>query len=281
MVSSIFKEKNLKLLLVSLGIFCGSLVFINLPIYKEEIKLADSTVAALVYADSNTFEDVEAEVVFTDVQKMSEYALMDTLSVDNSILEKNISEMGNLYVDVMSEVGNEYIKEVEARRAEEQRRLEEEKRKQEEAEKIRLSNAIEVKGSAILSYNPFVKSMISVDEYNKILSGTGLEGCGQSFYNMEQTYNVNGLFAVAVAFHESGYGKYKANTNNFYGMRGNNGWMSFSSPDANIQYFGQLMNKSLYKGKSIDGIGAVYCPGTSSSWASAVRSMMYNSFAKI
>ena len=158
----------------------------------------------------------------------------------------------------------------------------EEKLKEEiKKEQNRKSQAVEIKGNAVLSYNPFIKSGLTVEQYNKILKGTGLEGCGQSFYTMEETYSVNGLFAIGVAFHESGYGKHKANTNNFYGMRGNSGWMSFESPDANIQYFGKLMNKSLYKGKSIENIGKVYCPGTYLHWAEAIKSMMKSSFNKI
>lgn len=278
MVITILGNKNVKMLLLGVGFLVSGLVIVNTPFYQEEIKLSDTTIESVVYADSNTFDGVEADVVFTDIGNES---VSDDTVIDNSVLEDNIADIERLYIDVMSDVGNEFIKETEARLAEEQRKREEAERAAKLAEEKRLSNAVELKGSSMLSYNPFVKSMISVEEYDRILSGTGLEGCGQSFYNMEQTYNVNGLFAVAVAFHESGYGRYKANTNNFYGMRGSSGWMSFSSPDANIQYFGELMNKSLYYGKSIDSIGAVYCPGTSASWAIAVRSMMRNSFAKI
>lgn len=242
--------------------------------------MEEHTAQAIIYADSNTIESgsISAKVVFDGVPEEDK---IEQERVDTKVLESNIELIEKSTQDSIVSAYNAYVEEQERKRVEEElaRQREEEARKK--AEAARLAQATEVKGSAILSYNPFVKSGLSVEQYNIILSGTGLEGCGQSYYNMEQTYGVNGLFAIGVAFHESGYGRHRANTNNFYGMRGNSGWMSFSSPDENIQYFGKLMNKSLYKGKSIDGIGSVYCPGTSSSWASAVRSMMKSSFAKI
>ena len=153
--------------------------------------------------------------------------------------------------------------------------------KQAKARAVKMANVTEVKDNAMLSYDPFFKSELTPEQFNKILAGTALEGCGESYYKMENTYNVNGIFAISVAFHESGYGKYRANTNNFYGMRSNKGWMAFESPDANIQYFGELMNKKWYAGKSIDNIAKTYCPPTHQHWASAIKSMMKNCWDKI
>ena len=155
-------------------------------------------------------------------------------------------------------------------------------KRQENAERMsRLQEAEAVKGNAMLSYNPFFKSGLSVSQFNKILEGTGLEGNGESYYKMENEYGVNGIFAISVAFHESGYGKYRANSNNFYGMRSSKGWMKFESPDANIQYFGELMQRKWYYGKDITGIAKVYCPDTYTSWAAGIKSMMRNCWEKI
>jgi hypothetical protein len=101
---------------------------------------------------------------------------------------------------------------------------------------------------AIFTHNPFQKSNLSVEQLNRALANTGLQGQGQAFYDMEHQYNINALFAVAVACHESANGYKTANRNNFFGMRGSKGWMAFSSSYDNIMYFGQLMNKSSYYG---------------------------------
>lgn len=224
--------------------------------HKENIKMTSHTINQLVFADSTTVESVEASVVFSLSDANAEgYSQLDNLE---TTIQTAISNASNVYIE------------------EQEKKLEEEKQRQLEEERLRL-----LATQAKLSYNPFEKCNLTVEQYNKILKGTGLEGCGQSYYAMEETYGVNGLFAISVAFHESGYGKHRANTNNFYGMRGNNGWMSFSTPDANIQYFGKLMNKSLYFEKSIVDIGKIYCPGTYNSWASAVKSLMKESFNKI
>lgn len=132
-----------------------------------------------------------------------------------------------------------------------------------------------------INYNPFEVTNLSIEDFNEILAGTALSGYGESYYLLEKDYGINGVFAISVAFHESGYGKYRANTNNFYGMKGNNGWMAFESPHSNIQYFGKLMNKNLYYGKSIINIGKVYCPNTYSSWANAVTGIMNECYNKI
>lgn len=137
-------------------------------------------------------------------------------------------------------------------------------------------------GDAILTYNVYQKSNLTVEQFNQMLAGTKLAGCGQSYYNMENTYNVNGVFAVALACHESGNGYHTANTHNYYGMRAaSGGWKSFSSADANIMYFGQYITGKMYYGKSIENIGKTYCPGTWSSWASAVKRHMNEKWNKI
>ena len=130
----------------------------------------------------------------------------------------------------------------------------------------------------IFTYNVFQRSNLTVYQLNTILAGTGLAGYGQSFYEMEQTYGVNALFALSVGAHESANFYRPANTNNYFGFRGNRGWMSFSSPDACIMYFGKLMNTKLYYGKSIEQIGLVYCDV---GWARHVRGHMAEKWVKL
>lgn len=131
---------------------------------------------------------------------------------------------------------------------------------------------------AVFTYYPFQKSNLTVEQLNKILVGTGLAGYGYAFRNMEDTYGVNALFCIAVGAHESANFYKTANWNNYFGFRGNRGWMSFSSPDACIMYFGQLMTTRLYYGKTIDQIAPIYCDG---SWSGYVRSHMNEKWSKL
>ena len=237
----------------------------KLATVDESIEFDSSTMMSIVYADSDAMEisEVQADFCFND-------EFVDNLE---SSIGVALTETGHAFLDESLEKQERAIKEAE-----------EKAKREEELKKYYASfsdSIVKEKDGAVFTYNPFIKSNLSVEQYNKILAGTGLAGCGESYYNMEQTYGVNGLFALSVACLESGYGKHRANTNNFYGMRSSKGWMSFESPDANIQYFGQLMNKSLYKGKDILSIGATYCPGTHVDWATKVKSIMSNSFNKL
>lgn len=131
---------------------------------------------------------------------------------------------------------------------------------------------------ARFTYSVFTKSNLSVEQLNMILSGTGLAGYGQSFYDMEQTYGVNSLFAIAVGSHESGNFYKTANTHNYFGFRGNRGWIKFNSPNDCINYFGNLMNNRLYYGKSIEQVAVIYC---NPSWSKYVKAHMYEKWQKV
>ena len=125
-----------------------------------------------------------------------------------------------------------------------------------------------------ITMDAFTKTNIKSEDLEKILS-KGLCGYGQAFYNMEQKYGVNSVFAISVAELESGYGTSYAfrNKNNAFGIGSGK---YFSSVEAGIEYFGQLMNKSLYYGKSIDRIGSIYCVG--GNWANKVKSLMRTNY---
>lgn len=220
----------------------------------ESINLSELTAFNIVYADNNTIED-------------------DNLCISVGLNDSLLIHLEETMQNAIKKSNEEYRLE--------QKKIQEEMRRAEELKKYYDSvkdSIIAEKDNAIFTYNPYIKSNLSIEQYNIILKGTGLEGCGESYYNMEQTYNINGLFALSVACQESGFGRYLSNKNNFYGMRNSKGWMSFESPDANIQYFGELMNKSLYYGKDIYGIAATYCPGTDEHWASCVMSLMKRNF---
>lgn len=126
-----------------------------------------------------------------------------------------------------------------------------------------------------ITMNPFQKTNLSPTELNEVLS-KGLSGYGQAFYDMEQKYGVNSIFAISVAQLESGSGTSSAfrNKNNAFGVGPGK---YFNSVEAGVDYFGQLMNKPVYYGKSIDRIGAIYCVG--GNWAYKVKGLMRSNYA--
>lgn len=127
------------------------------------------------------------------------------------------------------------------------------------------------------SRNPFVKTNLAPSELEKCLS-KGLKGYGYAFYQMEQTYGVNAIFAISVAELESGSGTSSAfrNKNNAFGIGPGK---YFNSVQEGINYFGQLMNKSLYKGKTITQIGSIYCVG--GNWANKIKNLIEQNYQQL
>lgn len=121
-----------------------------------------------------------------------------------------------------------------------------------------------------LTYDVYQKTNLSVEEFNKVLANTALAGQGESFKALEDEFGVNGIFAIAVSIAEAGWDGRQANKNNFYGMRGANGYLSFNTPKDNILYFGELITKSAYKGKTLKTFAKIYCPPRHKKWHSDV-----------
>lgn len=121
-----------------------------------------------------------------------------------------------------------------------------------------------------LTYDVYQKTNLSVEEFNKALAKTALAGQGESFKALEDEFGVNGIFAIAVSIAEAGWDGRQANKNNFYGMRGANGYLSFNTPKDNILYFGELITKSAYKGKTLKTFAKIYCPPRHKKWHSDV-----------
>lgn len=125
--------------------------------------------------------------------------------------------------------------------------------------------------------SPFLRSGFSPEELEKCLD-KGLKGYGQAFFDMERKYGVNAVFAISVAELESGNGTSSAfkNKHNAFGIGPGK---YFNNVEESIDYFGKLMNKSIYKNKSIDAIGSIYCVG--GNWANKVKSLFYSNYTQI
>jgi beta-N-acetylglucosaminidase len=153
-------------------------------------------------------------------------------------------------------------------------------------EKLKAEKELAIKNADMYSAGinikyPFYITHTTVEEYNYILKGSHLEGYGYCFKKIEDEYGVNGLFAISVATQESGLGRSALgqNKNNFYGIRGGgSSWAQFDSIEAGIVYFGKLMNKSWYFGKTISEIAPIYC---NEEWGSKVSRIISLYVSKI
>lgn len=125
----------------------------------------------------------------------------------------------------------------------------------------------------------FTNSGLTEEAFNVMLDGSDLAGHGSDLVELERTYGINGVYALAVANTESGLGSSKLAKNkcNYFGMLG----CSYATPKEGILAFGALMTKTAYKDKSLDAIAKIYCPPTSSQWAAAVRSSMTKFWDKL
>ncbi len=103
-------------------------------------------------------------------------------------------------------------------------------------------------------------------QINSILRG-GLKGKGSLFIKYGNTYKVSPKIAAAIALNESGGSSRLSRTkNNYFGLMGRRGPMSFSSTEECISFFFKKISTN-YHGKklyTIAQIQRVYCPSPQS-----------------
>ncbi len=126
-----------------------------------------------------------------------------------------------------------------------------------------------------VSFNPDnlrEKSDIKLDQIEDILSGTAFESYAYIFIEAEQTYDVNALFLVALAAHESGWGKSRLATekNNLTGFTAYNYdpyncGTTFRSPEDSIMTTASKISENYlteggkyYNGYSVEGVNTRY-----------------------
>lgn len=88
-----------------------------------------------------------------------------------------------------------------------------------------------------------------------------LRGCGKYFIECQRKYGINAEFLAAIAIHESANGSSKiAKTKkNFFGMRGKNGYLSFSTKKECIECAAKNLTKKngYYFGRGRYTIGSI------------------------
>lgn len=95
----------------------------------------------------------------------------------------------------------------------------------------------------------------------KLVTRYKLVGTEKKLYQMEQDYNLNCLFLLGVASHESAYGTSQFHKNNVCGY----GYSDYDSIDDCLDIVGRVLAKNYldpdgpyYKGKTIDSVNKTY-----------------------
>ena len=95
----------------------------------------------------------------------------------------------------------------------------------------------------------------------KLVTRSGLVGLEEKLYQMEQDYDLNCLFLLGIASHESAYGTSQFHPNNICGY----GYSGFSSKEECLDTVGRALAKyyltpggAHYKGTTIDAVNRTY-----------------------
>ena len=88
------------------------------------------------------------------------------------------------------------------------------------------------------------KSEVTTEQLDAKLDNK-LAGTGHYFIEAQEKYGINAEFLAAIAIHESGNGSSAAarRKNNFFGLMGKRGQLSFSSPQECIDYAARTLTK--------------------------------------
>lgn len=122
------------------------------------------------------------------------------------------------------------------------------------------------------------KSEITAEQLDAKLDNR-LEGTGRYFIEAQEKYGINAEFLVAIAIHESNNGASSAarRKNNFFGLMGKRGQLSFDTPQECIEAAAKNLTKpgGYYFGKgryTISSIGKRYA--SDRKWSTRIVAVM-------
>ena len=128
------------------------------------------------------------------------------------------------------------------------------------------------------NYDVRTKSDITAAQLDAKLENR-LKGCGQYFIDAQEKYGINAEFLAAIAIHESGNGSSAAarRKNNFFGLMGKRGQLSFDTPQECIECAAKTLTKpgGYYFGRgryTISSIGKRYA--SDKKWSKRVVATM-------
>ncbi|GIO34396.1 hypothetical protein J2TS6_55370 [Paenibacillus albilobatus] len=133
-------------------------------------------------------------------------------------------------------------------------------------------------------------SGLEAQHIKELLRGTGLAGHGleEAVLEIEEKYDINAYFTIAVMKLESGNGRSKLATrkNNLFGLNAtggsNNKAFYFKSKEDCVEKFGQLISKNyVNKGyTTVEKVAKKYCPANPE-WPRLVKGIMNSDYKKI
>ena len=143
-----------------------------------------------------------------------------------------------------------------------------------------------------VTYNPDnlrEKSNLSKEQIYNMLEGSNLQELADEYYEMEQKYNVNAIFLMALNMEESGHGSSSlaVNNNNLGGIKSRyGGYASFDSWASCLEYIASLIDEmyltetgAYYNGTSIYGVNVKYCIG--GNWAENLNTIANELLSKV
>ncbi len=132
------------------------------------------------------------------------------------------------------------------------------------------------------------KSNLTKSELNKIVSNTNLKGLGEACLIAEHLYNVNALFIISLAQHESGNGKSKIarDKNNLFGIGAYDRdpykyAKTFETKEDCILYFAKMIKRNYFdkrNRRTAQKIGEIYA--SDPAWATKLAKTMEKNYKK-
>ena len=172
------------------------------------------------------------------------------------------------------------------------------------------SRIAKIKGSINLDMNLTEKSMLTLQDFEKILKNNSsdknkiFEKNYMAFYNIEQKYNINGVFLASIAIHESGWGtsRIAIDKKNLFGFGSYDSSpyessytfntyeeglevvaksliKNYLNPAGTIIYDGEVATGSYYNGPTLAGVNVRYA--SDQSWHTKVFSKMLGLYSKL
>ena len=168
------------------------------------------------------------------------------------------------------------------------RKQQEEAAMQEQHQQVKVSRGGELpqiaSSNTYVYYTDYVNTtsgLTELDVYNLLNEkAPNMASIASDVIAIERDYGINALFTIAVASHESGWGKSDLATynNNLFGLKDsvNGGWYSFNSKSESVYLFARSIVNIYFPNGLVtpSDINDVYCPGDGDYWSSQVTAIM-------
>ena len=251
---------------------------------QNEIQYMKEYIETLEKAQIQTYIITREAPVFEETSSLSER--VGTFPISSLVTVTNISEDG-IWLECEQGYFKIYnaIKLTDAKDKETFILAEEEIQEETEEEVVGTQPTEETKTLVNGSKSIVGKSNLTLEQVEQLLAGSPMSGTGQTVLQVEEKYNVNAFFTIAVAQCETqrGLTGTGASKKNPYGLTvSGGGYRAFSSYSEAIETFGSTLSR-LYipNGRTtVEKVNEIYCPDNSN-WSTMVRTIMDNYLKKL